>query len=288
MKNFFDSWGMLAQGEPKRDGGDSCQRMGMYHFGAIIREKIGVSNQGWDRHQYAFYDLALSKLMNAKGDLRRHPDESMWYSHWDRASRDQTVPFLCACGIIGGRFRGYVWRYIRSHAKRLFWLTTNWKPNWVYPPGDSRHIEFDWTPWKRIKFFFGWRPMNEKGEKERVYGTKLADITFMEFWSLEIRALNLWFLWPLLCVLDVPAFFSALYWRFGRKNDNDNLNSIISFVFCSFKLPTPTMWIACKIIDWTDMQRRLLRYFYSDPYSIMPMVDFYLPINVYMKEKYND
>jgi len=194
MHKYIDEWGMVAQGAPHRDGGDSCHRMGMYYFGLEIRKKLGISNKTWPRNNSKFYELALGKLQNGKGDLRRHPDQSVWYSDWDRASRDQTIPFMCACSAIG--LKDNAWDYVKSHAKRLFLFTTNTKPNWVYPEGDARHVEFDWTPWKRFKFFFGWRPRNERGDKESVYGTKLPDLTILEFWGMEIRALRLWFLWP--------------------------------------------------------------------------------------------
>jgi len=287
MKDYFDAWGMLAQGEPSTDGGDSCQRMGMYHFGAVIRERIGVTNIGWPRQHVVFYGLAVSKLMNTKGHLRRHPDATMWYSDWDRASRDQTIPFLCACSA--GRtksLRQYLWKYIRSHAKRLFLFTTNWKPNWVYSEEDTRHIEFDWNPWKRLQFFFGWRPKNDQGVKERVYGTKLPDITLLEFWGIEIRAARLWFLYPLLFICDLETLVSAYFWRYGRKGDNDCLNAVITMVHGNFYYPTPIMWWACKVIDWMTMDIKMEYYFESE-IAITPMSRFYYPIFLHMWKKYN-
>ena len=75
---YWDRYGLLAQKAPKRDGGDSAQRLGMYYYGQYLLNTSLSSRKFYSNE----FERKLELIHNGYGNFRRHPDESKWYGDW--------------------------------------------------------------------------------------------------------------------------------------------------------------------------------------------------------------
>lgn len=218
----FDSNNLLTY---NGDGGDSANRTSIY---LIIQSWENNSQSNWASNIFSFLTHPWFPGLH-----RRNPDLLMWYSNWDRMSRDQTIPLLIAFDEY--KSYSYSFKYILGHILRLCLFTTNIEPNWV--PYNSQH--------------------------------QLPDLTGPDFWSLEIRSLPLAFgilLYPLLCVLDLYNLGSAIFLRYFNKTQIDVINHVMFFMHAQRKLPTPFIWFSNKYINnVNDLQSRLDTFFGTDP-----------------------
>lgn len=72
-----------------------------------------------------------------------------------------------------------------------------------------------------------------------------------------IRGFDLWFLWPVLLILDLK-FLGDLYFRKKQLWDYDTL-MLPDLVFALKKYWTPTAWIAAKLYKRTDFIERIAK-----------------------------
>lgn len=80
-----------------------------------------------------------------------------------------------------------------------------------------------------------------------------GDIAFVNDYGRFIRALDAWYLWPLLLVCDTPLIVNSIIRCIkGRNYDDvgDDVNHIGDLAQCQYNLPTPVSWIARKIYVW--------------------------------------
>lgn len=227
MSNFnieYDKWNLIVY---QGDGGDSANRTLCY-----------LVVQSWEDNPA---DLWMSGSMVMfthpwlPGIHRRHPDETKWYSQWNRMSRDQTVPLLIACAEYDMPM--YAVRYILGHLTRLFLFTTNIIDNGIMT-----------GPYK------------------------IPDPTGPDFWALEIRALPLilgLLCYPLLLVFDLYSLFSAVFLRFFNRSQNDVINHVMMSIHNQRRIPTPFSWLTNVLVNSAgDLQQRLDNFFGSDPAQI--------------------
>lgn len=70
-------------------------------------------------------------------------------------------------------------------------------------------------------------------------------------WSYYFRALNLWWSYPVLLILDlglvVNSILRCLIGLWDKDNVGDDLNACLSLIYAYRKLPTPLSWLAIKI-----------------------------------------
>lgn len=233
------------------DGGDCAANMGTYH---IFIETLSRMQKSFDYERFKHnkkldFVKACTKLEGlpfGKGLYRRYNDSNFWGSRPDTMSRDQTIPLLGAWALYG--MKDKAWEYFLGHLKRGLLFAGNTTPNWTYPP-DHRLATpaYDWTWWKKIRFFMGWRPTNNSGIRVKVYGKKLPDLTIAEFWALEIRALNWWLLWPLLVIFDCLTVLGSLdkVYRYAKDEGNSDDRNHINILLTGLQvLWTPTMGLA--------------------------------------------
>lgn len=242
---IWDEYGMILQ---TGDGGDSAANIGTYHVYLETRRRMGhtMFNDGpWPCSDVNYFAAALAALESPEvkglGLYRRHPNKFSWGSRTNTMSRDQTIPLLSAMALYG--LRGKVWQYVKGHARRGFLFTTNTTPNWTYP---SHQVEF--TMWEKIKFFFGW----DAGYP--VYRTKLPDVTFGDFWALELRGLYHPWLWPvffpILCALDaftLAGSFAKIYVYAKDPTNSDDRNHINVMLVGLQICATPVIRFAAKV-----------------------------------------
>lgn len=112
-----DQYGLIVQADG--DGGDTCQRTGMYWFGRFLLD-------GKALEQTAREFLAeAAQLEISPGVLVRHPHQQNFVpgetfrSDPKRTSRDQQDPLVVALGALEPD-RAMLTRIFRAHAKRFF------------------------------------------------------------------------------------------------------------------------------------------------------------------------
>jgi hypothetical protein len=92
-------------------------------------------------------------------------------------------------------------------------------------------------------------------------GYKLPDITFMDFWSLELRMFGKlsWVFYPLLLILDIHMFLNTIFFNLGDK-DNDQINFAIKHFICIDNVPTPISLLSYRILNKEKLNRLLKDY----------------------------
>lgn len=224
---YFDSFGLIVQ-RVSRDGGDSCQRMGMFYYGL---SRLGES---YANEYSRVLDLLEDPLR--LGIYRRHPDPSMWYSDWDRLSRDQATPLVICMGELN--FKSRLWIFFKRHVKR-FGFMTNTMRNGVWR-NEKRH-----------------RVMNPAKKWDASW--KVPDFCGPEFFGLYIRAFKWWFLWPLLLISDLETLLGSIIRRFNK--DHDVLNHVMICHYAKTHYPTPIIWLANLFNDHNDLIGKMNIYF---------------------------
>lgn len=269
MIEYFDQWNMIVQ--RNRDGGDSCQRMGMYAFGYYLNIcfNYDFDYRNWPNGSFVAYHKALEKLEcpNLPNEYRRHPDPTEWYSDSNRLSRDQLIPLIVGMSTtiakerLGGLFKNHL-------HKRFLLFATNNKPNDV-PSSDP-----------------AW---------------KMPDITFFSVWALYIRSFHdcknkyMKFLQPLLWIFDLEILINStiitIKGHFNTEDTSDDLNHIITLLYALIVLPTPTAKLAKFIYKFRPKTlppacgyqsdfgpQTALDYYFREENGGSPMNELYRPI----------
>jgi len=227
IKPSIDEFGLIAQ--LNGDGGDTFQREGMFMFGAWCLFEL----YQMDLEEYEFikarYRYVCEQLMCNNSNYKRHVDQTKWYGHCDRMSRDQCVPNIISWGAIKScsRLKRRLFDFFCGHLKRGLLFTTNTRKNGL--------LETKW---------------------------KLPDITFIGFWAYYIRGFNLWFLYPLLCLFDLDLVINAIIKLYYGKdpNNTDDLNFIISLIYAQKRLPTFMSKLAKMIYKKRPLAKKHLDY----------------------------
>lgn len=230
ISDYIDEWGLLDK-KRNKDGGDTCQREGMYF---CLLWWVGM------RVYHDRFATVMSKLHPHPGVLLRHSNPNYDASDWDRMSRDQIQAMVIAMGYWS---KDELKKFTKGHAKRAFIFANNTRQN-----GATKR---------------------NHGSKGRSYAWKFPDITGPEIWGNLIRAFNAWYLYPLLCVLDcLELVWGAVAWRIGKKH-NIALNQTLSQMQSYDRLPTPASWLANKIMPIPKMIE-ICKDHLDDPYVEMP------------------
>lgn len=238
-KRFFDKRKLIVQ-PTDGDGGDSCQRMGFYHAGLVMRAKkepMIIHKYPYSRKEHYEYALIQLQHSSKKGIYCRHPDPEKWYSDFDRLSRDQATPMVIAMGLYGMKKRLF-W-FLLKHILRLGFFT-NTKRNGIYKNEDEHTRKAPgWLKWD--------------------YSWKLPDIAGPEFWGFYIRGFRLFPLYPLLFVCDLGTLIGSLIRRFN--DDVDVLNHVCASVYAQHIMPTPISWLVSKVNSADELSWKMKTYF---------------------------
>ena len=253
------------------DGGDTCQRVGMYYFGLQVFEEMFSDEelfelimkyelpQGDDKD----YRLALWLLESKEnpGTYVRHPDGDFWYSSDEVMSRDQCFPLVLSLAVRNAR--RHLVRFFKSHLKRGLLFTTNYRKNGSTPENHGQKFNpaaRDLTEWEKIVRDYK-IPQYPLPDGYRNFNWKLSDLTGPSFWAFYIRAFDLWFLYPLLLIFDLQ-FLANSYILTQDPDDNDALRHTMTAIYFERKYKTPVVWIANKYFNKSgDLIRRLKNYF---------------------------
>lgn len=104
--------------------------------------------------------------------------------------------------------------------------------------------------------------------------------------AIYIRAYGWYWLYPVLCIMDLALVANSLLRIFVRDPDNvgDDLNHTVSLVYARCHIPTPVSWFARKLYSkFRDVQRAWDHYFREVPppwenQSAPPLNEVWAPI----------
>jgi len=217
FNKYWDKYGLLVQKDG--DGGDTLNRMGHWAIGKYIC--------GSDVSRYFSYKVNRY-LHNGDGVYRRHPDPEMWYSDWDRATRDQLTPLVIALGLIGDTL---LLKGLRRQMFKNFFMTVRLWPRNVWKDKDEHNRKAArWRPWSDATF---------------------RDVLISHL-ALHIRAGRYWYCYPLLLIMDLEllggAIIKTAFGRFNKKvRGGDDLNYAARVFQAKEIYPTPFSYLARKV-----------------------------------------
>ncbi len=214
---YWDKYGLLVQ--KSGDGGDTLNRMSHWAIAKYLT--------GDDVELYFLYKVNRY-LHNGRGVFRRHPDPEMWYSDWDRGTRDQLTPLVIACGFL--RCKPLLFLLRRQLFKNWFMTVKLWPRN-VWKDKDEH---------KRRAAHF------------RVWSNDTFRDVLISHIPLHIRAHRAWYFYPLLMLFDLEllggSLIKAVFGRWNKRaRSGDDGNFIARTLQAKEVLPTPFSWLARKI-----------------------------------------
>lgn len=245
------------------DGGDACQRMGMFFTGIYVRthQLEGTPAENISDFPYINQNQVYDKLRCGIGNYRRHNDATYWYADCDRGSRDQITPNIIFWALSKNTKR--LWDYFKGHLLRGLLFTTNLRRNgtteenhgYSRPGAEPLNKFHEFVLKYRIPFF-------GVPDGTRNNNLKIPDLTLFEFWSWYIRGFRLYPLYPLLLILDIESFVNSILKRTLVKEDVDVLNHVVSCTLAHYVMPTPWTIIANRYINSAeDMDKKFEKYF---------------------------
>lgn len=237
LKDYMDDYGLMVQRD--KDGGDSAYMTALTSGLLLIKEDVDGAD--------VLYRNLTSQCVVQEGIWRRHPDPLKWYANPNNFSRDQAETVLWCLAV---------WSII-SGSRAAQQLMKDFFKQKISRSGFHQNVHIG------------------TDVPEGSDGLKVPDITGPEEITHYIRANNKWYLWPLLCLLDLSLLINV--WFFRKKWDADCLiakNIIIS----RLKYSTPCSYLARKIYRGTDYQKRIKNYFYETGNSIEPLGDLYIEV----------
>lgn len=269
--NYFkagmtDELGRRIPKEGWVDGGDTLNRVGLYHCGLFYRREMGASEA--ELAEYPFnkeedFDKALDMLESptVSGWYIRHPDPDFWYSRPGVNSRDQDSPVVIGMGLMNKK---RLFRYFLQHMKRLFLFNGNTRRNGASPKNHGNYERLQTPPalswWQKLVIKYK-IPIFTLPEGYRNYNWKMPDISGFEFFSYYIRATNIKILYPLLLILDLDMLVNAIIKKYNKK-EYDIINHMNSCCLAYFRMPTPITWFINRYLHSSeDFKNRLHNYF---------------------------
>lgn len=127
LSPFIDSFGLISQAAPDRDGGDSCHRSN-----TVV---TALASLGANKEASELYYDKLNGYEAAGGLYRRHSDPNKWYSNPNNFSADQTSMLLVAAATIGDKktVKNIAWNLLKRGG-----FHQNTYPNYAMP-GEDRY-----------------------------------------------------------------------------------------------------------------------------------------------------
>lgn len=235
LSDYIDSYGLIGVKHPAigLEGGDTAANEGTYWYvQAVLAESSGRSEAAYRVRNSL--ELSISTLMeNGTGKLVRHPHPFMWYSRSNTFSRDQLMPLLFALSVTQSR---WLLKYIFNHHRKNYLLTAwNTRKNWMYPTYKTHRLAQE-------RGYIG-------SGVHWDYGWKMPDFTGPEVWATWIRALRVWWLYPLLYVLDLETLLNSVikhvvFYLPSVPQHKDHRNHILAVDHGNRVMPTFVMRLA--------------------------------------------
>lgn len=243
LTKYRDIWGLITQ--PDMDGGDTSQRTGS-EYALLASLQAEQDDRGKDIRAGFLYDL--DKLRVAEGRYVRHPTAQItirgryipWYANPNNFPRDQSVVIQAAMVLLNTKEE--LRALVKARAKHWF-------------------------------FHFNTESYDDSEDINHTYPDIPAPIEFAQF----IRGLDLWYLRPLLYILDLQLLSDLFFRSLNDRNKWDSDNMLVPVMLSSLsKWPTCVGKLAKWLYARTDAVTRL-QYYHSDMNNgIEPLGDLYV------------
>jgi hypothetical protein len=214
--NYFDESGLLCTYQNgEYDGGDSCQKMGLYRLGRYIKYKNNPEQLAREQAKYA-QELDMLECPTRKGWYIRSPSLGRkWWSNPYCFSRDQHRSLVMAMGALKQR-------------KRLLRLI--------------------WEHFKRGGFYQNIQTLEGNTQFPDVMAPDHAGEMVRALYMAGFKFVLL--LYPLLLIADLSALIGLLlsfpHWK-NNPDSGDEDNAIMSHIQARLSLPTPISYLNRKI-----------------------------------------
>lgn len=299
--NWVDSWGLIAEGPPHRDGGDSVHRSGLintfrfFYFQAMDSAR---PTRTWSLNMKSFRRAARESLMRSDGALRRHPDSTRWYGSekarcWNRISRDAYATWMS--GAASGRERELARAAVR--AKRRI----SGSHCWTFLKSNLGYLAV--IPYVFLRPVWGLlfsynhhhngvspsQPEDINDPRKKWTDVLPGDLTLFSTWAIEMRAQGkawYWLLRPWREFCDIHAALSSIHWKLFRKDDMD-INTHLAQTLAGY-LVAPTFISrlnARYLFPWNESKQKMWHYYAKNPSSINDMYYEFLPIRDFFVNK---
>lgn len=221
------------------DQGDTCQRVGTYYFLGLI---LGLKEcyRGIDSLHLGFFTdiVKLSVMPFNCGRYRRHNNPEANWYSDRQLSRDQKSILVMAMAHYG----------LKERIKDAF------KDN-------------------MSRFFLHQNDLADNGIDK-----KFPDLMSPHEFSVMIRGLEIWYLYPLLYILDLSFIFEIFIFRKTKLWDYDNM-LCQQIMFAVLKRPTLISKLAFKLYQKTDFLDRIKAYHKDFSNGIPALYDMFVDAN---------
>ena len=213
-----------AIGQKDGDQGDSSQRDGLFYaLAGLLKAPVAPMGQNLDQG----WQEAVKAHEAAPGLYRRSPDPSYWGYNPNNFSRDQHSILRIGMAVMGDKVR------IKQSA---------------------------WAMLKRLGFHQNYHIGTDTTGKWW-HDYKIPDIMTPAEVSVIIRGLSIWYLYPVLVLLDLAFFMDLAIRKYGGlKHDSDNMLAI-NLLYANKKYMTPCSWLAMKLYKRTDFMSYIEKYY---------------------------
>lgn len=243
MRSFkpnIDKNGLVVQSVSK-DGGDTPINTGMTMLGVYLSFKEKLPFDTNDIKKLSSPKRCLKHLM-CGNRFRRHPNPDSGMSRCDLGTRDQ------ATGIVVLMLIGVLLKEVpRMQVLKFLWELFKFKKE-IF---GSTH-KLTWLVcFMRTFNFTNWRePVGGPNT-----GKSTADFADPMLFSMGLRAVGGWWLWPIYSILDLWLILSTIFVRFQK--DDKVQPHIVRCMVARHIYPTLPSLIAFKMNNWDDLYSKL-------------------------------
>ena len=271
------------------DGGDSRQRMGMYHFGLEASRKLipGFDSTLWYNSNRIDYINITSLMEISPGILCRNNDPDFWYSGPGVNSRDQDRPNKAAQSVMGltTSLRKSFWHHLTRRGL-AFMTNTRRNGSTVENHGTQYHSGPALNWWQ--KFVLKYKiPVFDMPDGYRNFNWKIPDFTGPGYLSYYARGFNSFFFSWLRYLGDLDFLFGSLmYKHYGPKKfdpvtkvgEKDILNHVIDCLHSHTVKPTFIINYANKHVNNADDMIARMEHYYRGSHNPSFITDLYRPL----------
>lgn len=235
MINLDD--GIIIQNPPSNNGGDSCNRTYEWILlSYVMAKEIPFQSMVNMPGTIAILEKANQRL-KADGRVTRHPTQIPW-NNPNNLSRDQAIPYTIVNGLL-------------NRAELHNFMVEKWKRLGFYPnidrdyPGTTKSIFPQY--WKAGQRFDDRTIIEKDGW---IWKPNYRDISDPSDWAMDIRALKLWFLYPLVMLGDLFSIIGTLVATLITDKDPtncDDMQALMKMIQAKLIYSTPFSWLNRKL-----------------------------------------
>jgi hypothetical protein len=225
--------GLICQNDG--DQGDTLLRMSSYY---VCMNYLGMDVSYSKRTLEKDALITYGKLQASPNMYTRSVGTKTWEDETERASRDQISITLVAQAMV-------VPLYYNLFSNSVKYLVSRW--------------------FRHDNIYRNWTAKSDQLPKQ-------PDVVSPSELGTMIRGLNLKYLYPILCILDLDILVNSLISIFYNKWDQSNL-LIPHLIYSNTKYVTPFSWLAKVLVSnyRTEIEFQIIRYYSVEKNGIPPL-----------------